>query len=295
MKIKTMIIFLSAFLIGLILVPQKETLSPPEKTSLDIPAALPKPLAFTAPEFETKFDPDLFGLADFGEENVSKFKMKLVDVLEHGNSYRKDEVIAKSGENWLGLFEENGKIQLRGAKISVRPESRDDYEYGVTIKVNSKTAPKFLLKNAGTLKQGEVETLYSSPVSEDAERLGLTTLKLGLTTLKKEFIQEFRLGERRYIFRVRQGLTKSKAKVLALVLESDNTSQIVAHQPYFEEGDYVGNLLWVGDLDRDGKVDFYMDFNSYEKGSFSSSLFLSSEAEKGELVKEVAAFGTLGC
>ena len=50
----------------------------------------------------------------------------------------------------------------------------------------------------------------------------------------------------------------------------------------------------MGDLDNDGKLDLYFDeFN--EKGYFGVSLYLSSEAEKGKLVKVVATFGTAGC
>jgi hypothetical protein len=90
-------------------------------------------------------------------------------------------------------------------------------------------------------------------------------------------------------------LTKSKEKILALVLESGKSSQIIHFIYYHEFGDWVGSLLWVGDLDRDGKLDLYMDFYGYEKGGYGSGLFLSSEAEKGELVKQVADFSASGC
>ena len=88
--------------------------------------------------------------------------------------------------------------------------------------------------------------------------------------------------------------TKSNKKSFALILDDENTSQII-HVVYGEPGNVIGNLLWIGDLDVDGKLDLYMDFYSYEKGYFDSGLFLSSKAKKGQLVKQAASFFTAGC
>jgi hypothetical protein len=54
-------------------------------------------------------------------------------------------------------------------------------------------------------------------------------------------------------------------------------------------------LFWVGDLNNDDKIDIFMDFWNYEKGCYLSGLFISSEAENGDLVKKLVyrAFG--GC
>jgi len=51
----------------------------------------------------------------------------------------------------------------------------------------------------------------------------------------------------------------------------------------------VGYLYWVGDLDSDGKPDFYLSL--YENDNVSAVfLFLSSKAENGKLIKAVASF-----
>lgn len=53
-------------------------------------------------------------------------------------------------------------------------------------------------------------------------------------------------------------------------------------------------IYWAGDLDGDGKLDLYLDLaNHYNVGQYR--LFLSSPAEKGKLVKEVANFRFVGC
>lgn len=53
-------------------------------------------------------------------------------------------------------------------------------------------------------------------------------------------------------------------------------------------------LLWAGDLDRDGNLDALLDLQTHYAGN-NFALFLSSGAEGGELVKQVARFETAGC
>jgi hypothetical protein len=78
--------------------------------------------------------------------------------------------------------------------------------------------------------------------------------------------------------------------VFALVLESEQTKQIL----HVSGEDYLGILFWVGDLDRDNKPDFFL--GAWIKENITeSSLFLSSEAEKNNLVKKVALMTTVGC
>ncbi len=64
-------------------------------------------------------------------------------------------------------------------------------------------------------------------------------------------------------------------------------------KPYIKVTD-LGNLYWVGDLDRDGKPDFFTNLYLNENGDYLN-LYLSSRAKKGKLVKKVAVFATSGC
>lgn len=236
---------------------------------------------------EIPFFPEIFGLKDFSDDFVvPKYKFKLVDVLEHGDSYRKEEVIAQNGETWLGLFSKNGESYLKNTKLKVVPEFDPDWE-GAVIEFKE-NKPLFLLKNAKKFKEGKITTLFQETRSEDGDFANQTNI------MNRGFVREFQLGKAKYALRIKDALTKTGAPVLALVLETEGVSQVVTYEPYFDN-DYLGSLLWVGDLDDDGKPDLYLDHNDWEKGYFSSSLFLSSEAEKGKLVKEVAGFFTAGC
>ncbi|MEO1051980.1 MAG: hypothetical protein AAFX87_15215 [Bacteroidota bacterium] len=60
--------------------------------------------------------------------------------------------------------------------------------------------------------------------------------------------------------------------------------------------DYEGGvqLLWTGDVDADGKMDLLLT-SSDHYACFSYHLFLSSKAEEGKLVKEVAREHFCGC
>lgn len=238
-------------------------------------------------KIETPFKAEIFGLKDFTDDFVlPKYKIKLVDVAKHGNTYRSEEVIAKNGEKWLGFFSDNNGTYLKNTKVKVFQDEDDEHS---EIKfASSETKLLFIVKNAKNFKEGKILTLFQENSSDEVDFQDRTNV------MYQGFIREFKLGEKKYTLQIKDALTESGEKMLALVLETEGISQVVTYG-YFFNGEYLGNLLWVGDIDGDEKLDLYMNDNDYEKGSFSSSLFLSSEAEKGKLVKESANFFTAGC
>lgn len=239
---------------------------------------------------EIPFNSQIKGLEDFPERDQTKYKTKIVDVENHFNSYRKNEVVAKTGENWLGLFIDSENSYLKNSKVKVLldKEISFDEERWVSIKLERSVKPFILIKNSKQLEQGKVTTLFHKISQSDEEIYDDSNV------MNRNFSRDFQFNNRNYKLVVKDAETKSGEKVLALVLETENESQIVTYGNYFN-GEYLGHLLWVGDLDNDGKLDFYMSFNDFEKGNFDSKLYLSSEAEKGKLVKEVAGFFTAGC
>ena len=54
------------------------------------------------------------------------------------------------------------------------------------------------------------------------------------------------------------------------------------------------DLCWVGDLDKDGKPDFLFNLNGHYN-STCHTLFLSSQAEEDEIVRDVAEMCQQGC
>lgn len=218
---------------------------------------------------------------------------RLIDVLETQGIYRKSEVIARSGENWLTLTEKNGHYSLVSATAKVTNKRTVSYvgdEHDVQLSFSNVGSPIFAVRRLPGVKAGPVTTLYHRPSSEEIERRNLPILPM-----RTGFKREFNLNEVWYTLRVSRGRTTDGTIVGVLVLESDGVAQVIARN-YYEPayGETIGELLWVGDLDNDGKLDLYLDeFN--EKGYFGVGLYLSSAAGAGQFVKLVATFANGGC
>ncbi len=220
------------------------------------------------------------------EEDV-KYKFEILQTGEfHG-----DEVAAKSGEKWLGLFSEKNKFVLREETIKVRrvrdfmDDENSKEKRGKSVSVVSKTKPLFLLKGADKFDKGEIETLFKGVTLDEAGETENST-----TELKKGFVQTYQIGGENYTLRVERVFNKKLEIVFALILESERTKQIL----HVSGEDYLGTLFWVGDLDSDNKPDFYLS-PWIKENVTESSLFLSSESEKNNLVGKVALMVTVGC
>ncbi len=80
------------------------------------------------------------------------------------------------------------------------------------------------------------------------------------------------------------------------------TQQLATMDAYIDEqthqllpaGDAVPEVLWAGDLDHDGQLDFVANVSGHYN-VWSPALFLSSAARDGELVAKVASFTVTGC
>ena len=83
-----------------------------------------------------------------------------------------------------------------------------------------------------------------------------------------------------------------------MYLERDSagvkTTQLIIANPIYDDLRDIRGFMFVGDLDNDGKPDFLMDTSNYYNGS-TPTLFLSSYAKEGELVKAVAFHSSVGC
>lgn len=274
-------VFLITFLIGCVLVfLTKKTPAPDKSEKAILQAQNHHDFAKVISESKVKTEVEqktIEEIVDWKEEDDSKFKIKL---LETGEGFHGDQINAKSGEIWLGLFKENGAYLLRSTKIKVRlvrDEMVDEIgrKTGKNVSVNGKNQPIFLLKKADMLREGEVKMLFYNPEGEE------------LASFEKPFVAEYEINNKKYTLRAERIDNSAK-----FTLETENVKQILYSVDRM--GDATWSLSWVGDLDGDGKLDVFADLNDFYNFS-ERRLFLSSQAEKGKLVKQVANFWTSGC
>jgi len=286
-------VFLVTFLIGYVFVPAtKKEVTISFETATKLLETLPSPI-------ETKSEIEILEENnDWEDRDESKFKIKL---LETGEDFSDDEVIAKNGEIWLGLFKEKESYILRPTKIKIssNPDNSGDgenqnLEIKKSVKVSDKTKPIFLLKNFDTSKEkSQIITLFQgmtwSDILEYKEQPNFNSYEM-LTKLNKNFVGNYKIGVNEYTLKVIEAKNKNNAEILALTLEGEGKRQII-HTVQTKENFAVGSLYWVGDLDLDGKPDFYLDLYGNDN-ILERILFLSSKAENGKLIKAVASFIT---
>ncbi len=221
----------------------------------------------------------VFNVEGFWDESIGQFNKRL---LETGEASNGEDFKMKTGETWLGLFNENGKDFLRPTKVKISQtvEKINDFNW-VEISVKNKITPLFLIKKSKNLKVGNVKTLFHPKTWQE------TGEDVEFISMKNGFDEKFNLEGKEYTLRVEKALSEKQEPILVLLLETENKSQMIHYIGFVEEGGYTANLLWVGDLDDDGKLDLYMEFYDYEKGGYNTGLFLSSEAQKGKLVRKI--------
>lgn len=218
-------------------------------------------------------------IRDWRDNGDSIYESKL---LETGEGFHGNEINAKSGEIWLGLFTDGKDHYLAKTRINVEADfdvivDEPGEMTGKKVSVKHKTEPFFLLNDADYLKDGPVTTL------DITDRYNYDEANY----MDKGFDKNYTLNGVSYRLRILRNEDRR-----TLVLESEGIKQIIYTMN--TTGDESWTLLWVGDLDGDGKLDFYADMPTYYNFG-QKRLFLSSRAEEGKFVKQVALFHTTGC
>lgn len=197
-------------------------------------------------------------------------------------SFHGNEVSARDGDLWTGLFpQSDGSFAWQQVRIATRTSHDDvvDEEGQNTGKTVSVPAgkPLLLVQGLPELLGNKVKPIFS-----------------GERELYNGDVIDLRLGQNRYQLRILNPRTSQKqiaaGSELHLLIGS-REQQLFA---IAEADEPTWTLLGAGDLDGDGKLDLYLNLSSHYNVS-RHVLFLSSRAESGKLVREVAAFTTTGC
>lgn len=261
--------------------------------------ALSEPITSIYPVVESlEPQPEIIEEIDSWVSDPDSLKIKL---LTTGEGFHGDEVKARNGERWLGVFELDGRVELRETKLRITrvfdeivDEPRSGKKTGKTVRAPGSGKPLFLVKNA-RFPQGELKTVFLGRTWEDYRLPQFEHLlrEEVLTSLLPNTTQNFSMSGERYELKVFSALNPEGKPIYALALESSSQRQIL-HTIKMGSNYDLGTLFWIGDIDQDGKPDLFMDlFEHYNV--VNSVLFLSSEADDGQIVKKAAYFWTTGC
>jgi hypothetical protein len=207
-------------------------------------------------------------------------------LLEVGE-FHGEEVDAETGEPWLGLHISDKGSMLLDYQLNVEsvydPIVDDEgQQTGKKVTVDLPLEPTFLVNSDWVLQSGPVETVYEG----DKEWLHRKSpLKLKLAGSEYEIKVTGDEGEKCWA----DGLPKNAKLILA-----NGTSSQVLYTLEECGSDPSWYLHWAGDLDKDGKLDLYVTVTQHYNIS-ERKLFLSSQADEGQLVQEAAQFVTSGC
>jgi hypothetical protein len=172
---------------------------------------------------------------------------------------------------WLGLYLGGEEPRIRPVEIDWSSTERDDYtEHRMST---DPEGPRLLFGDVAELSAGPAETVR--------HREGSLTMSEPVAEL------ELLLGDGRYIVR-RTGSDPMGCDSRVVLTDGSVTQELYTPDPN-DCGEAHFAVHWAGDLDRDGRLDLVATF-SPKYSRHPRQLFLSSAAQPGNLVAEVAVY-----
>jgi hypothetical protein len=209
--------------------------------------------------------------------------------------YHKDEVW-KGLENkkWIGLFYGGKGYYLSNTMVNLSYYADEIYSddrthiSGRELSVDNKDE-NILLINGINLKEGILDTceitkniiLPNESISINFKGITYTLYATGTKVTDTKDTSFFYVKNYKLFIQKSQN-NQTYLQLLTEFKENENSD------------DYMPNLLFMGDIDRDGKLDLILD-TSHHYNLEEPTLYLSSEANKNEILKNVAYFSSTGC
>lgn len=229
----------------------------------------------------------ILSVASLGNQLPLQSKIQILRVGE----FHANEVFAKSGEVWYGLYPSEDGYELIASKITVEPfhdlVDKGNEKSGKQVSVDQPVEPLFLIRGLEGLKRGRVKTVFSG------NKFFFPSESMSL-----------KFDERDYYSLAAFGLAADRGVARPFDMIIYNYKIMISHIPWTKSQvvasfdiialDGTPTLLWAGDLDKDGKLDLLMDLTDHYNVS-AYTLFLSSMAEEGALLRKVAVFHSVGC
>ena len=225
----------------------------------------------------------MFGCYNQSEASPVESKIQLLQV----GAFHGDEVAAKSGEVWLGLYSTPDGYALIPSRITVETVydpfvDNAGEKTGKMVTVEGQTRPLFLIKGLDTPEAQSIKTLSAEGTILSPGK----SLNLGLDGKNESHLTAYGegdVGPNGFTSLENYSLELSKGQVSQELLAYSSTNGAIP------------TLLWAGDLDGDNRLDLVINATPHYAVSSAPMLFLSSMAKDGNLVQKVAIFIATGC
>jgi hypothetical protein len=214
-----------------------------------------------------------------------------VELLRTG-SFHGDEVAPNSAGPWFALVFDSDGAHLQSAEVSITAEvdpllDDEGEASGRAVTITPPIEAVVLLRGIATLKPGRIPTALIDQTIERGDTVAVS------------------VGPRHYTFAmhcVRHAPFDSQQQQdCHLTLEEGTAESSLFTYLAYSDGDQMqwGSertpmVIWAGDIDGDDRLDVLLDTSNHSNGE-DTTLYLSSLAAPGQVVKSVASFASFGC
>lgn len=207
---------------------------------------------------------------------------KIVSTIMRVGTFHNGEVPSVAGKNWFGLYVNGDQAELKPTSPRIKTvfdgitddESNKASYSGKEVSLKG-PAPILLIRRAG-LEAGEIKqaTLSNKDLGQTIQFENIT------------YQVQYKCGAKN---------KESGAKSCKVHLVGNGVSQLLGDASLIDDSDFSETIkvLWSGDIDRDGKIDFILEKSRYNNSD--TILMLSSAAKNKQHAAEVATLSTQGC
>lgn len=209
------------------------------------------------------------------------------------------EVTINQSKVWFGIYKINASddYELKKVRPGLRPchdpvfDNEEDSVSGREVFIEGNPETPLLLIGGLALQEGKLETSFiNNPrclYPGDFIRFNMNNKEYALMATGTV---AFDTSNNRMIPYIKN--------YKVLLVESMYNQPVVQELIYLDQlyasDEVQPAVFYVGDIDRDGKPDLLYDLSTHYNVS-NVTLFLSSKAAAGKLVKQVASWNTTGC
>jgi hypothetical protein len=197
--------------------------------------------------------------------------------------FHADEVPSDPGRGWLALRVLAGRWHLTPTKVSAKRVydpvlDNNDAKTGILIESSHPEAIVYV--RSGSFSPGKVETPAMQFLAKPR----------ALTPKMKKLVLFFH--GRKYEIAASSAASTTGISI-ANARGTSEIAQVAQAGIQDDTGPGIAELLWAGDLDRDGELDLVLRYQSYNAGGVC--LFLSSKKPKGGVVGKLDCVSGVGC